>query len=83
MKLKDGIAVTTTDFGGVLLDQRGGMYWQLNESATVVARTVAQGHDPRTAVDRLVAAFDVDRAQAEADVAELVRQLVAAKLATP
>ncbi|MFI5657695.1 lasso peptide biosynthesis PqqD family chaperone [Streptomyces sp. NPDC051684] len=83
MKLNDGIAVTTTDYGGVLLDQRAGTYWQLNETATVVAIAAAQGRGPRTAVDRLVAAFDVDRDQAEADVTELTRQFVAARLATP
>lgn len=83
MKLNDGIAVTTTDHGGVLLDQRAGAYWELNETATVVAIAVVQGRGPRTAVDRLVAAFDVDRAQAEADVAELTRQFVDARLATP
>ncbi|WP_306318787.1 MULTISPECIES: lasso peptide biosynthesis PqqD family chaperone [unclassified Streptomyces] len=83
MRLNDGIVVTTTDYGGVLLDQRGGTYWQLNDSATVVAIAAAQGYDAGTAVDRLVAAFAVDRAQAEADVSELTQQLVDAKLATP
>ncbi|MET8475059.1 lasso peptide biosynthesis PqqD family chaperone [Streptomyces sp. NPDC006422] len=83
MKLNDGIAVTTTDYGGVLLDQRAGTYWQLNETATVIAIAAAQGLTPAKAVDRLVAAFDVTRPQAESDVRALTDQLVAAKLATP
>ncbi|MCQ4208913.1 MULTISPECIES: lasso peptide biosynthesis PqqD family chaperone [Streptomyces] len=83
MKLRDGVAVTSTDFGGVLLDQRAGTYWQLNESGTLVISTLAEGHGPDTAVERLITAFDVDRARAEADVAELTRQLVDAKMATP
>ncbi|MEV1026343.1 lasso peptide biosynthesis PqqD family chaperone [Streptomyces sp. NPDC050264] len=83
MKLRDGIAVTSTEFGGVLLDQRAGTYWQLNEAGTVVVTAIAEGHGPRTAVERLVAAFDVDQARAEADVADLTRQLVEAKMATP
>ncbi|GAA2323183.1 lasso peptide biosynthesis PqqD family chaperone [Streptomyces kunmingensis] len=83
MRLRDGIAVTSTDFGGVLLDQRAGTYWQLNESGTVVVTALADGLGTQEAVERLVAAFDVDRAQAEADVAELTRQLVDARMATP
>ncbi|MEU9222689.1 HPr-rel-A system PqqD family protein, partial [Streptomyces sp. NPDC048376] len=29
MKLRKGIAVTTTEYGGVLLDEKDGSYWQL------------------------------------------------------
>ncbi|MBO1336286.1 lasso peptide biosynthesis PqqD family chaperone [Streptomyces sp. VRA16 Mangrove soil] len=83
MKLKDGIAVTRTDYGGVLLDQRGGAYWQLNDSGTLILTTLTEGHDLATAVDRLVEAYDIDRARAEADVAELAQQLVDAEMATP
>ncbi|MYW63741.1 lasso peptide biosynthesis PqqD family chaperone [Streptomyces sp. SID8379] len=83
MRLRDGIAVTRTDYGGVLLDQRAGEYWQLNDSGTLVVTTLAEGHDLGTAVDRLMAEFDIDRARAEADVAELAQRLVDAKMATP
>ncbi|WP_394430077.1 lasso peptide biosynthesis PqqD family chaperone [Streptomyces sp. SGAir0957] len=83
MRLRDGIAVTGTDFGGVLLDQRAGTYWQLNETGTVVLTALADGQGPDGAVERLLAAFDIDRAQAEADVAALTRQLLDAKMATP
>ncbi|MEV5611769.1 lasso peptide biosynthesis PqqD family chaperone [Streptomyces sp. NPDC052225] len=83
MKLRDGIAVTSTEYGGVLLDQRAGSYWQLNDSGTVVITALADGLGPEAAVERLLAAFDVDRTQAEADVAALTRQLLDAKMATP
>ncbi|MEU6388931.1 lasso peptide biosynthesis PqqD family chaperone [Streptomyces sp. NPDC046939] len=83
MRLRDGIAVTGTDFGGVLLDQRAGTYWQLNETGTVVLTALADGHGPDVAVERLLDAFDIDRDRAEADVAALTRQLIDAKMATP
>ncbi|RST24332.1 PqqD family peptide modification chaperone, partial [Streptomyces sp. WAC04770] len=38
---------------------------------------------PEAAVDRIVAEFDVERAEAESDVAELTRQLVEAKILRP
>ncbi|MEV3858295.1 lasso peptide biosynthesis PqqD family chaperone [Streptomyces sp. NPDC050095] len=83
MILSPGITVTSTDFGGVLLDQRTGTYWQLNESGTVAVTALADGLSPEEAVERILAAFDVDRARAEADVADLARQLVEARMATP
>lgn len=83
MKLRPGVTVTSTDFGGVLLDQRAGTYWQLNEPGTVVVTAYAEGLGPDEAVARLLDAFDVDRARAESDVADLTRQLVDARMATP
>ncbi|MFI7011471.1 lasso peptide biosynthesis PqqD family chaperone [Streptomyces sp. NPDC050145] len=83
MKLRDGISVTTTDFGGVVLDQRSGTYWQLNESGTLVVSALAEGLGAPEVVDRLIAEFDVERERAEADVAALAWQLVDARMATP
>ncbi|WP_031052721.1 lasso peptide biosynthesis PqqD family chaperone [Streptomyces sp. NRRL F-5702] len=80
MKLRKGIAVTTTEYGGVLLDENDGSYWQLNDTSVIVVDTLAAGHTSEIAVERIVAAFDVERAEAESDVAELTRQLVEAKI---
>ncbi|MFJ4968947.1 lasso peptide biosynthesis PqqD family chaperone [Streptomyces sp. NPDC088755] len=83
MKLRKGIAVTTTEYGAVLLDEKDGSYWQLNDTGVIVVETLAAGHAPEAAVERIVAEFDVERAEAEADVAELTRQLVEAKILRP
>ncbi|PCG83990.1 HPr-rel-A system PqqD family protein [Streptomyces sp. WZ.A104] len=83
MKLRKGIAVTTTEYGGVLLDEKDGSYWQLNDTSVIVVETLAAGHAPEAAVERIVAEFDVERAEAESDVAELTRQLVDAKILRP
>ncbi|MGW8485213.1 lasso peptide biosynthesis PqqD family chaperone [Streptomyces sp. NPDC055886] len=83
MKLRKGIAVTTTEYGGVLLDEKDGSYWQLNDTSVIVVETLAAGHAPEAAVERIVAEFDVERSEAESDVAELTRQLVEAKILRP
>ncbi|MBK5997097.1 MULTISPECIES: lasso peptide biosynthesis PqqD family chaperone [Streptomyces] len=83
MKLRKGIAVTTTEYGGVLLDEKDGSYWQLNDTSIIVVETLAAGRTPEAAVERIVAEFDVERAEAEADVAQLTQQLVEAKILRP
>ncbi|MFD7852672.1 lasso peptide biosynthesis PqqD family chaperone [Streptomyces microflavus] len=83
MKLREGIAVTTTEYGGVLLDEKDGSYWQLNDISIIVVETLAAGRTPEAAVERIVAEFDVERAEAEADVAQLTQQLVEAKILRP
>ncbi|MFB6424460.1 lasso peptide biosynthesis PqqD family chaperone [Streptomyces microflavus] len=83
MKIRKGIAVTTTEYGGVLLDEKDGSYWQLNDTSIIVVETLAAGRTPEAAVERIVAEFDVERAEAEADVAQLTQQLVEAKILRP
>ncbi|MFI1223228.1 MULTISPECIES: lasso peptide biosynthesis PqqD family chaperone [unclassified Streptomyces] len=83
MKLRKGIAVTTTEYGGVLLDEKDGSYWQLNDTSIIVVDTLAAGHTAELAVERILATFDVGRAEAESDVAELTRQLVEARILRP
>ncbi|MEV4875968.1 lasso peptide biosynthesis PqqD family chaperone [Streptomyces cyaneofuscatus] len=83
MKLRKGIAVTTTEYGGVLLDEKDGSYWQLNDTSIIVVETLAAGQPSEAAVERIVAEFDVERAEAESDVAQLTRQLVEAKILRP
>ncbi|WP_411119399.1 lasso peptide biosynthesis PqqD family chaperone [Streptomyces sp. 058-1L] len=83
MKFRKGIAVTTTEYGGVLLDEKDGSYWQLNDTSIIVVETLAAGQAPEAAVERIVAEFDVERGEAEADVAQLTQQLVEAKILRP
>ncbi|MFF0741893.1 lasso peptide biosynthesis PqqD family chaperone [Streptomyces sp. NPDC004111] len=80
LRLRKGIAVTTTEYGGVLLDEKDGTYWQLNECGTLVVTAISEGRSPADAVERLLAEYDVERAEAEADVAELTDQLVKARI---
>lgn len=83
MKLRQGVALTSTEYGAVLLDERSGSYWQLNECGAIVVNALAEGRGQEAAVERLLEEFDVERAEAEADVAELTRQLVEAEIIAP
>ncbi|MFF8841376.1 lasso peptide biosynthesis PqqD family chaperone [Streptomyces sp. NPDC015127] len=83
MALRFGTDVSTaeTDYGTVLLDERSGMYWELNPTGTVVIKTLLEGGDEAAAVAALVDEFDIDQEQAAQDVATLVRDLRATGLA--
>ncbi|MEU7606602.1 lasso peptide biosynthesis PqqD family chaperone [Streptomyces sp. NPDC040724] len=83
MPLRFGADVSTadTDYGTVLLDERNGQYWELNPTGTLVVQTLMAGGDEAAAADALVAEFDIDRSQAEQDIAALVTELRASGLA--
>jgi hypothetical protein len=49
--------------------------FELNETGTRIWELVCEGLDAETIVSRLIAEFDVDREQAEAQVRELVSRL--------
>ncbi|MFJ6699152.1 lasso peptide biosynthesis PqqD family chaperone [Streptomyces sp. NPDC091272] len=82
LRLRKGIAVTTTEYGSVLLDEKDGTYWQLNECGALVVTAIREGRSPSDAVEQLLAEYEVERAEAEADVAELTARLVEAKIVT-
>lgn len=72
------IAVTETDYGVVLLDQRHGRYWKLNPTAGLVVDILRAGGTEQDAVARVVGTFDVDRERASADVTALLSAMRAA-----
>lgn len=75
------VSMAKTDYGTVLLDERGGDYWELSHSGTLVVTTLLAGGDEGAAADALVAEYDIDRSRAAQDVASLVRELRTAGLA--
>lgn len=83
LQLAAHIAVTETDTGMALLDERRGRYWVLNGTGAVVLRTLLTGGD----LDQAVAALRTEHPQASeripADVAALVRTLRENRLVTP
>lgn len=81
LRFSPDVSTAKTDYGTVLLDERSGGYWELNPTGTLVVQTLLEGADEAVAVDALVAQFDVEPAQAEQDVAALVRGLREAGLA--
>jgi hypothetical protein len=80
MRLADGVVVTGTDDGLVLLHQRTGIFWQANGSGRMVVELLLADTEESEVVARLVDRYEVSVGQAETDVTALVAQLRAAKL---
>ncbi|KPC58413.1 lasso peptide biosynthesis PqqD family chaperone [Streptomyces chattanoogensis] len=72
LRFAPDITTAETEYGTVLLDQRNGDYWELNPTGTLVIRTLLEGGEQSDAVDAVIAAFDIDRAQAAHDVTALI-----------
>lgn len=80
MRLGKDVALTETDGGTVLLDQRSGRYWQLNGSGSLILSTLLGGGTTEQAAEAVVARYPVDAERALADVRSLVDSLRTAKL---
>jgi hypothetical protein len=79
--LHPDVTATTTETGMVLLDERHGRYWQLNDTGALVLQALLDGATPELAARRLAARFpDVTAEQAARDVAALVKELSRTKL---
>jgi hypothetical protein len=74
------VSATEADDGVVLLDERAGTYWQLNDSGAQVLRTLLSGGGAREAAEALCADYPVAAERAAADVRALVERLIAAGL---
>ncbi|MFI6290855.1 lasso peptide biosynthesis PqqD family chaperone [Nonomuraea sp. NPDC050790] len=74
--LAPDISAVDTEYGIALLHEVRGQYWSLNPTGAVVLRSALESGDPGHAVDRLVAAFDVDGGEAAQDVASLMNSLL-------
>ncbi|MGC9500004.1 lasso peptide biosynthesis PqqD family chaperone [Streptomyces sp. WG7] len=74
-QLCDHVSLVHTEYGSVLLDEKSGMYFQLNETATIVAEGLADRSSLESIAQRIAQEYDVDEGQAREDVAVLVRTL--------
>ena len=82
LRFGDNVSTAETDYGTVLLDEKVGSYWELNQTATLVVRTLLDGGEESDAAAALVLEFDIDQEQALQDVETLVRGLRASGLAS-
>ncbi|MGW1604207.1 lasso peptide biosynthesis PqqD family chaperone [Streptomyces eurythermus] len=81
-RLHPHVTTVTTDDGLVLLDERGGRYWQLNTTAAAILDHLARGSDPHTTAEHLVSRYGITREQAESDVHTFLEQLHSTGLLT-
>jgi Coenzyme PQQ synthesis protein D (PqqD) len=79
-RLFPDVAVTDTDDGLVLLDQRTGRYWQLNSTGAAVLRCLLDGQSTEGAVAELTARYQVEGDKAMNDVVTLSDELRTARL---
>ncbi|MFI6585584.1 lasso peptide biosynthesis PqqD family chaperone [Embleya sp. NPDC050493] len=77
------VSTTETETGMVLLDERSGRYWQMNETGALVLRNLLEGGTPESAVIALRARFPTVTDDLGEDVAMLVAALRGAGVVTP
>ncbi|OKK04477.1 hypothetical protein AMK26_14095 [Streptomyces sp. CB03234] len=82
LRFRPDVSTAETQYGTVLLDERSGNYWELNPTGTLVVKTLLGGGDETSAVEALLAEFDIDRVRAEQDVTALVQELRTSGLAS-
>jgi len=75
------VTATPTEHGVVLLDERTGRYWQMNDTAALVLRCLLDGGTVESAVTALRTRFPDAGDQLTQDVTALVDALRAAKVA--
>ena len=76
MRLRtDDVVKQETDGETVLLDLRSSTYFVVNETGTCLLPLLLEGVERQQLVDRLLETFDVDEAQAEADLDRFVEDL--------
>ena len=80
--LRADVAMTDTDTGLVLLDERTGKYWQTNSTGAFVLHQLLGGTSGPEVVSLLRTRYSVDAEQAGADVDGLVGRLRSAGLIT-
>ncbi|MBO3679692.1 lasso peptide biosynthesis PqqD family chaperone [Streptomyces sp. NEAU-YJ-81] len=78
--LASHVTSTETDTGMVLLDERTGRYWQLNDTGALVLRCLLAGGTVASAASTLHERFSGAPEAATADVEKLVDALRAAKM---
>ncbi|MEU0900263.1 lasso peptide biosynthesis PqqD family chaperone [Streptomyces massasporeus] len=74
------MSTTDTDDGTVLLNERTGRYWQLNNTGAHVLRELLDGHQPAAIAGALASRYGIDAQQAELDVSAVIERLRGSEL---
>ena len=82
--LNPNVVMTEDPTGAVLLDQRTGRYWMINDTGATVLRRLLDGGTIEEAVHELCGTYQhADSGRAEQDSRTLLDQLRASGLVTP
>lgn len=74
-RLRPGILAQTALPEAIVLDTRGGAYFELNAVASLVLTRLLAGDTRQAAIARVLAEFEVDEARASADCDAFVAEL--------
>ncbi|MFD5030741.1 lasso peptide biosynthesis PqqD family chaperone [Streptomyces sp. NPDC058220] len=77
------VTITGTDHGMVLLNERTGRYWQMNDTGALVLRCLLDGGTVESAVAALRERFPDAAQNTTGDVERVIAALCAAKVVTP
>ncbi|ATL68801.1 lasso peptide biosynthesis PqqD family chaperone [Nocardia terpenica] len=74
-RLRPDLVMTETDSGAVLLDQRTGQYWQLNETGAHTLRKLIRGTPAQDIAADFARRYGIAVTDAAADIAAVVERL--------
>ncbi|MFD5114521.1 MULTISPECIES: lasso peptide biosynthesis PqqD family chaperone [unclassified Streptomyces] len=77
------VTITGTDHGMVLLNERTGRYWQMNDTGALVLRCLLDGGTVESAVAALRERFPDAAQNTTGDVERVIAALRVAKVVTP
>ena len=80
VRLKTDISLCPTEHSAVVLNERTGQYWQLNETGASILGALLDARTPEDIAGRLADSRTVSRERALTDVRSLVGSLTAAGL---
>ena len=80
-KVKRELKIISQDDGAMILDKSRGIYFQVNASGVAMLEGLSKGLTVEELTLELETSFSLDKAQAEADVAEFMTLLKEMKLA--
>ncbi|MEV5721701.1 lasso peptide biosynthesis PqqD family chaperone [Amycolatopsis mediterranei] len=78
--LPDNVSFTSTEYGGVLLDEKTAQYWQLNGAGAVALRTMIDGGDAAAAAAAVCELYDTTSEIATTDINQVLTELRTAGL---
>lgn len=79
-RLASHIVLNEEEQGAVLLDTRGGKYWQINATTVEVLRILEDGNTVSEAAGILASRSDVERERVEKDLADVIRTLIRSRI---
>ena len=83
MRLRKHVLFSTTANGGVLLDERRGSYWEINETGAHSLRMLLAGKSDTETAQNIATRYQIDSSSAVNDLKNFVSDLTGAGLLDP